>query len=90
MILLDTHAFVWLASDQKEHSARAFAAIEKDRQPVFISAVVPWEMAFQKGAPAPSSVSEGICGTGDAALWSAGVTDYERNDHRCCRIAGYP
>ena len=41
MILLDTHAFVWLASDQQELSARAFAAIEMDRQSVFISAVVP-------------------------------------------------
>ena len=51
MILLDTHAFVWLASDQQELSAKAFAAIEKDRQSVFISAVVAWEMAllFKKG-----------------------------------------
>jgi PIN domain nuclease of toxin-antitoxin system len=51
VILLDTHAFVWLASDQAELSARAFAAIKKDRRSVFISAVVPWEIAllFKKG-----------------------------------------
>jgi len=51
VILLDTHAFVWLASNQAELSARAFAAIKKDRHSVFISAVVPWEIAllFKKG-----------------------------------------
>ena len=51
MTLLDTHAFVWLASAQNELSAKAFAAIKKDRQSVFISAVAPWEIAllFKKG-----------------------------------------
>jgi PIN domain nuclease of toxin-antitoxin system len=44
--LLDTHTFVWLASDQSELSAKAFAAIKKDRRSLYISVVTVWEIAL--------------------------------------------
>jgi PIN domain nuclease of toxin-antitoxin system len=46
MTLLDTHTFVWLASDQKELSAKAAAAIKKDLDSLFISVVTAWEIAL--------------------------------------------
>lgn len=46
MILLDTHAFVWLASDQGQLSAKAKAAMKKDSNSLFISAMTPWEIAL--------------------------------------------
>jgi PIN domain nuclease of toxin-antitoxin system len=45
MTLLDTHVFVWLASDQGELSAKAYEAIEKDRTSLFISVMTSWEIA---------------------------------------------
>ena len=46
MTLLDTHTFVWLASDQKELSAKAAAAIKRDLDSLFISVVTTWEIAL--------------------------------------------
>lgn len=46
MTLLDTHAFVWLASDQGSLSPAALAAIKKDRDSLFISVVTAWEVAL--------------------------------------------
>jgi len=46
MTLLDTHTFVWLASNQKELSAKAAAAIKKDLDSLFISVVTSWEIAL--------------------------------------------
>ena len=46
MTLLDTHAFVWLASDQNALSPAALGAIEKDRESLFISVVTSWEIAL--------------------------------------------
>jgi PIN domain nuclease of toxin-antitoxin system len=46
MALLDTHTFVWLASDQKELSAKAAVAIKKDLDSLFISVVTAWEIAL--------------------------------------------
>ena len=46
MTLLDTHVFVWLASDQGALSAAAHAAIKKDRDSLFISVVTAWEVAL--------------------------------------------
>lgn len=46
MTLLDTHAFVWLASDQGALSPAALAAIKKDRDSLFISVVTAWEVAL--------------------------------------------
>jgi PIN domain nuclease of toxin-antitoxin system len=46
MTLLDTHAFVWLASDQGALSPAALAAMKKDRDSLFISVVTAWEVAL--------------------------------------------
>lgn len=46
MTLLDTHTFVWLASDQKELSVKAATAIKKDLASLFISVVTAWEIAL--------------------------------------------
>jgi PIN domain nuclease of toxin-antitoxin system len=46
MTILDAHAFVWLASNQGELSAKAFSAIKKDKSSLFISVVTPWEIAL--------------------------------------------
>jgi PIN domain nuclease of toxin-antitoxin system len=46
MTLLDTHAFVWLASDQGALSSAALAAIKKDRNSLFISVATGWEIAL--------------------------------------------
>ncbi len=46
MTLLDTHAFVWLASDQNALSPAALGAIKKDRESLFISVVTCWEIAL--------------------------------------------
>lgn len=46
MTLLDTHAFVWLASDQGALSTAALAAIKKDRDSLFISVVTAWEIGL--------------------------------------------
>jgi len=67
MTLLDTHTFVWLASDQKELSAKAAVAIEKDLDLLFISVVTAWEIAllYKKGRlhlalPPPEFVERAI------------------------------
>jgi len=46
MTLLDTHAFIWLASDQSALSPPALAAMKKDRDSLFISVVTAWEVAL--------------------------------------------
>lgn len=46
MTLLDTHVFVWLASDQGALSPAALAAIKKDRDSLFVSVVTAWEVAL--------------------------------------------
>lgn len=46
MILLDTHVFVWLASDQGKLSSKALGAIKKDQKSLFFSVVTPWEIAI--------------------------------------------
>jgi len=46
MTLLDTHSFMWLASDQKELSAKAAVAIKKDLDSLFISVVTAWEIVL--------------------------------------------
>jgi len=51
MTLLDTHTFVWLASDQSALSSVALSAIKNDRGSLFISVVTSWEIAllYKKG-----------------------------------------
>jgi PIN domain nuclease of toxin-antitoxin system len=51
MTLLDTHVFVWLASDQGALSSVALAAIKKDRVSLYTSVVTSWEIAllYKKG-----------------------------------------
>ena len=67
MTLLDTHTFVWLASEQKELSTKAAVAIEKDLDSLFISVVTAWEIAllYKKGRlhlalPPPEFVERAI------------------------------
>jgi len=51
MILLDTHAFVWLASDRKQLSQRADQTVRKNERALAVSVVVAWEIAllYKKG-----------------------------------------
>ena len=44
-LLLDTHAFVWWASDDKRLATHAHAAIGNPRNHVFVSAISAWEVA---------------------------------------------
>jgi PIN domain nuclease of toxin-antitoxin system len=67
MTLLDSHTFVWLASNQKELSAKAAVAIKKDLDSLFISVVTAWEIAllYKKGRlhlalPPPEFVERAI------------------------------
>ena len=67
MTLLDTHTFVWLASNKKELSAKAAVAIKKDLDSLFISVVTAWEIAllYKKGRlhlalPPPEFVERAI------------------------------
>lgn len=46
MILLDTHAMVWLASDPKRLSAAARQAINAHTATLHISAVTAWEISL--------------------------------------------
>lgn len=67
MPLLDTHTFVWLASGQKELSAKAATAIKKDLDSLFTSVVTAREIAWlhKKGRlhlalPSPEFVERAI------------------------------
>lgn len=46
MILLDTHTFIWLASDPEKLSKSAAAAIQKYESGLLLSAVSAWEVAL--------------------------------------------
>lgn len=46
MLLLDTHAFVWLASDPGKLSSSVLSLIEESREPLAISVVTAWEIAL--------------------------------------------
>ena len=46
MILLDTHTFVWLASDPDKLSGPATEAIQKFQGRLLLSAVSTWEIAL--------------------------------------------
>jgi PIN domain nuclease of toxin-antitoxin system len=47
-LLLDTHAVLWYADDSRQLSETAAAAIESAENEVFISAVVPLEIAIKR------------------------------------------
>jgi len=46
-LLLDTHALVWWASDDKRLATRAHGAIANPRNYVFVSAISAWEVAVK-------------------------------------------
>jgi PIN domain nuclease of toxin-antitoxin system len=46
-LLLDTHVFMWAASNPSTLSANARAAIEDPQNDVWISAAVAWELAIK-------------------------------------------
>ena len=46
-LLLDTHAFLWAASDPASLAVPARAAIEDPGNEVFVSAAVAWEIAIK-------------------------------------------
>lgn len=46
-LLLDTHAFLWWINPHERLSARARAALAKDTNEIFVSAVTPWEIAIK-------------------------------------------
>ncbi len=83
MTLLDTHTFVWLASDAKELSAKAATAIKKDLDSLFTSVVTAREIAWlHKKKPSASCIAvTGVRRAGDPASWSAGVASHSRSFH---------
>jgi PIN domain nuclease of toxin-antitoxin system len=46
-LLLDTHAFLWSASEPERFSQRTRAAIEDSSNEVFVSAAVAWEITVK-------------------------------------------
>jgi PIN domain nuclease of toxin-antitoxin system len=46
VILLDTHAFIWLASDQRKLSKTALKLLQQPEQTAAISIVTAWEIAI--------------------------------------------
>lgn len=46
-LLLDTHAFVWWATDDPRISSPARAALSDPDTPVFLSVVTPWEITIK-------------------------------------------
>lgn len=46
-LLLDTHAFIWWATDDSRVSGRARDALADPAAPVFLSVVTPWEMTIK-------------------------------------------
>ena len=46
MILLDTHAFIWMASDPEKLSSRAIEAIQRNREGLIVSMATCWEVAL--------------------------------------------
>jgi PIN domain nuclease of toxin-antitoxin system len=46
VILLDTHAFIWLASDQRQLSKTALKLLQQPEQTAAISIVTAWEIAI--------------------------------------------
>lgn len=66
-LLLDTCAFLWLASDPSGLSCRAKAAIEEGKTEVCLSPATAWEIAIKYGMgrldltlPPPDYVAQGI------------------------------
>jgi PIN domain nuclease of toxin-antitoxin system len=47
-LLLDTHVFVWAATDLTKLSRAAAAALAKRSNALFLSAVSVWEMAIMR------------------------------------------
>jgi PIN domain nuclease of toxin-antitoxin system len=47
-LLLDTHVLLWWLEDPKKLSREAKRAMQDGRNPVYISAVVAWEIAIKK------------------------------------------
>lgn len=47
-LLLDTHAFIWMAADPERLSARAVAAVRDAGNDVYLSAVSGWEVAIKR------------------------------------------
>jgi len=46
VILLDTHAFIWMASDPEKLSSRAMDAIQRHRDGLLVSMATSWEVAL--------------------------------------------
>lgn len=46
-LLLDTHVFIWWATDDLRLSESAREAIADPAEPVFLSVVTPWEMTIK-------------------------------------------
>lgn len=46
-LLLDTHAFLWSASEPERLTPEARSAIQDSRNEIFVSAAVAWEIAIK-------------------------------------------
>jgi PIN domain nuclease of toxin-antitoxin system len=88
-LLLDTHAFLWVASDPDELRPDARAAIEDPANEVLVSAGVAWEIGIK--------VALGkLALPGDPAVWfparvrSLGFHDVEISAAHALAVAGLP
>jgi PIN domain nuclease of toxin-antitoxin system len=70
-LLLDTHAALWWLADDARVSDRAAEAVVDDRNQVFLSAVVVWEVAIKRSLgklEAPADIAEALVGAGAQPL----------------------
>lgn len=49
-LLLDTHAYIWWATDPKRLSSKAYKAINAQASRIYVSAVSAYEMAYKHHA----------------------------------------
>lgn len=48
-LLVDTHAFIWMATDPRRLSAAAASSLRDPSNDVYVSAVTGWEIAIKRG-----------------------------------------
>ena len=46
-VLIDTHTFLWAASDKPLLSTLALSVLEKDDNEIYLSVVTPWEISIK-------------------------------------------
>ena len=71
VVLLDTHAVLWLLAGDERLSSRARAAFDASEQPLVVSAVSLWEVAVKRSLgklDAPADLSRRLAALGVVEL----------------------